>query len=65
VECGLYLAALVTLYLVMRGPIILITWFYLFPMVFLALRNVAIRLMRRQRAREALPNTGALAKDHS
>jgi hypothetical protein len=65
VECGLYLAALVTLYLVMRGPIILITWFYLFPMVFLALRNVAIRLMRRQRACEALPNTGALAKDHS
>jgi hypothetical protein len=52
VECGLYLASLVTFYLIVRGPIILITWFYLFPMVCIALRNPAIWLLRRKHARK-------------
>lgn len=38
-ECGLYITALVTLFLVIRGPIILIAWFYLYPMVLILIRN--------------------------
>ncbi|MFM0737515.1 hypothetical protein PQQ51_09770 [Paraburkholderia xenovorans] len=66
VECGLYLAALITLYLVMRGPIILITWFYLFPMVLLALRNVAVRMLQPRRARRVIvPDTRRLSEERS
>lgn len=45
-ECGLYLTSLVTLFLVMRGPIILIAWFYLFPMTAIVMRNIVMRIFR-------------------
>ncbi|MEM5383448.1 hypothetical protein VSR68_07575 [Paraburkholderia phymatum] len=51
IECGLYLASLTTLYLVMRGPIILIAWFYLFPMVTIGVLHIVTRIMRRTRMR--------------
>ena len=33
-------------FLVMRGPIILIAWFYLFPMTAIVMRNIVMRIFR-------------------
>jgi len=57
-ECGLYLASLATLYLVMRGPIILIAWFLLFPMVAIAALDLVLRFMRRSRIRSVAHRIG-------
>ncbi|KXV16881.1 hypothetical protein CR51_00070 [Caballeronia megalochromosomata] len=58
-ECGLYLTALVTLFLVIRGPIIQIAWFYLFPLVGIVVRNfLASFAVAFSRGRRIRPDAG-------